>query len=81
MLDAVVHEDQGGALASTRPGAHRGLRQIRGGSDPHRPVTVSYELTELGLSLHHLMSGLRGWAETHMDEVLGNRATHDARTA
>ncbi|GGK62037.1 transcriptional regulator [Planomonospora parontospora subsp. parontospora] len=48
---------------------------------PTVPVTVSYELTELGLSLHHLMSGLRGWAETHMDEVLANRATHDARTA
>ncbi|WP_449060689.1 winged helix-turn-helix transcriptional regulator [Planomonospora algeriensis] len=48
---------------------------------PTVPVTVSYELTELGLSLHHLMSGLRGWAETHMDEVLSNRATHDARTA
>jgi DNA-binding HxlR family transcriptional regulator len=48
---------------------------------PTVPVTVSYELTELGLSLHHLMRGLKSWAETHMDEVLTNRATHDARTA
>ncbi|GAA3164560.1 helix-turn-helix domain-containing protein [Planomonospora alba] len=48
---------------------------------PTVPVTVSYELTELGLSLHHLMRGLKGWAETHMDEVLTNRAAHDARTA
>ena len=45
------------------------------------PVTVSYELTELGLSLRHLMSGLKNWAETHMDEVDENRAAHDARTA
>ncbi|GIH93858.1 winged helix-turn-helix transcriptional regulator [Planobispora siamensis] len=48
---------------------------------PTVPVTVSYELTELGLSLHHLMRGLKDWAETHMDEVLTNREAHDARTA
>ncbi|WP_203879009.1 winged helix-turn-helix transcriptional regulator, partial [Planobispora takensis] len=47
---------------------------------PTVPVTVSYELTELGLSLHHLMRGLKNWAETHMDEVLTNRERHDART-
>jgi len=38
------------------------------------PVTVSYELTDLGLSLHQLIGGLKAWAETHMDEVLANRA-------
>lgn len=48
---------------------------------PTVPVTVTYELTELGLSLHHLMRGLTSWAETHMDEVLDNRTSHDARTA
>src|SRR5690606_13345879 len=48
---------------------------------PTVPVTVSYELTELGMSLHQLMRGLKGWAETHMDEVLVNRAAHDERTA
>ena len=48
---------------------------------PTVPVTVSYELTGLGLSLHHLMLGLKIWAEKHMDEVLANRATHDARPA
>ncbi|WP_067854964.1 winged helix-turn-helix transcriptional regulator [Nocardia shimofusensis] len=47
---------------------------------PTVPVTVSYELTDLGLSLHHLMRGLKDWAETHMDEVLAHRAEHDART-
>ncbi|MDT0331339.1 winged helix-turn-helix transcriptional regulator [Nocardiopsis lambiniae] len=45
------------------------------------PVTVSYELTELGLSLYHQVCGLKSWAETHMGEVLDNRAAHDAPTA
>jgi DNA-binding HxlR family transcriptional regulator len=44
---------------------------------PTVPVTVTYELTELGLSLHHLMRSLKSWAETHMDDVLANRAAHD----
>jgi DNA-binding HxlR family transcriptional regulator len=48
---------------------------------PTVPVTVSYELTELGLSLHQMMRGLKIWAETHMDDVLANRAMHDTRTA
>jgi DNA-binding HxlR family transcriptional regulator len=48
---------------------------------PSVPVTVSYQLTELGLSLHQMMRGLKGWAETHMDDVLANRAAYDARTA
>ena len=44
---------------------------------PTVPVTVSYELTSLGLSLHQMMRGLKTWAETHMDDVLVNRATYD----
>ena len=44
---------------------------------PTVPVTVSYELTELGLSLHHMMRGLKTWAETHMDDVLTHRAAYD----
>jgi DNA-binding HxlR family transcriptional regulator len=48
---------------------------------PTVPVTVSYELTELGLSLHQMMRGLKTWAETHMDDVLVNRAMHDTGTA
>jgi DNA-binding HxlR family transcriptional regulator len=48
---------------------------------PTVPVTVSYELTDLGLSLHQLMRGLKTWAELHMGEVLANRATYDTRTA
>ncbi|WP_193614528.1 winged helix-turn-helix transcriptional regulator [Nocardioides lijunqiniae] len=43
------------------------------------PVTVSYELTDLGLSLHVTMRALKGWAETHVAEVLEQRAAYDAR--
>ncbi|WP_055478301.1 winged helix-turn-helix transcriptional regulator [Sphaerimonospora mesophila] len=47
---------------------------------PTVPVTVTYELTDLGGSLHDLMRGVKVWAETHMDEVLANREKYDART-
>ena len=43
------------------------------------PVTVSYELTDLGRSMYQLMRGLKVWAETHMDDVLAHRETYDAR--
>ncbi len=45
---------------------------------PTVPVTVSYELTELGLSLHQMTRGLRAWAQTNMDEVLANVEKYDA---
>jgi DNA-binding HxlR family transcriptional regulator len=45
------------------------------------PVTVSYELTALGVSLHQMVRGLKDWAETHMDDVLAERTTYDARVA
>jgi DNA-binding HxlR family transcriptional regulator len=48
---------------------------------PTVPVTVTYELTDLGLSLQQMMRGLKTWAETHMDDVLANRAIYDTRTA
>ena len=48
---------------------------------PTVPVTVSYELTDLGLSLHQTMRGIKAWAETHMDDVLANREAHDAPAA
>jgi DNA-binding HxlR family transcriptional regulator len=44
---------------------------------PTVPVTVTYELTPLGLSLHETMRGLKRWAETHMDDVLVSRAAYD----
>jgi len=45
---------------------------------PTVPVTVSYEMTALGLSLHQAVRVLKGWAETHMDDVFAARAAHDA---
>ena len=45
------------------------------------PVTVVYELTDLGLSLQQMMRGLKSWAEQHMDEVLAHRADHDTMAA
>jgi len=36
---------------------------------PTVPVTVFYELTDLGLSFHHMTRGLRSWAQAHMTEV------------
>jgi DNA-binding HxlR family transcriptional regulator len=48
---------------------------------PTVPVTVTYELTDLGLSLHQTMRSLKTWAQTHMDEVLARREDYDARTA
>ena len=48
---------------------------------PTVPVTVSYELTELGLSLQDLMRGVKEWAEANMDEVLANRDDYDTHVA
>ena len=45
---------------------------------PTVPVTVTYELTELGLSLHDVMRGIKVWAEAHMDEVIANRTRYDS---
>ncbi len=48
---------------------------------PTVPVTVTYELTDLGLSLRELMRGLKTWAEMHMDDVLANRESYGTRVA
>jgi DNA-binding HxlR family transcriptional regulator len=48
---------------------------------PTVPVTVSYELTELGFSLHELTRGLRSWAQEHMGEVLANVDRYDTAKA
>ena len=45
---------------------------------PTVPVTVTYELTELGASLQEVMCGIKAWAEAHMDEVLANRDRYEA---
>jgi DNA-binding HxlR family transcriptional regulator len=48
---------------------------------PTVPVTVTYEITGLGLSLQQTVRQLKDWAENHMDDVFANREAHDARTA
>ncbi|KAB8169945.1 transcriptional regulator [Streptomyces sp. 3MP-14] len=46
---------------------------------PTVPVTVTYELTDLGLSLCAVMRGIKDWAETHMEQVHAHREAYDAR--
>ncbi len=48
---------------------------------PTVPVTVEYDLTPLGQSLQEVVLALKRWAETHMDEVLDNRARYDGGAA
>jgi DNA-binding HxlR family transcriptional regulator len=43
------------------------------------PVMVTYELTGLGRSLQSVITGLKDWAESHMDEVLDARDSYDAQ--
>lgn len=45
---------------------------------PTVPVTVEYALTELGLSLHRTMQGVRAWAQENMDDVQARREAYDA---
>lgn len=47
---------------------------------PTVPVTVTYQLTDLGLSLQQVMASIKDWAETHMTDVQANREKYDART-
>jgi DNA-binding HxlR family transcriptional regulator len=42
------------------------------------PVTVTYELTDLGRSLLGVVAQIKDWAEEHMDEVRTARETYDA---
>ena len=43
------------------------------------PVTVTYELTDLGTSLQNVMGGIKDWAETYAGVVLDNRMHYDSR--
>lgn len=42
------------------------------------PVTVTYELTALGLSLHQTVRQLKTWSEQHRDEVAAHQQAFDA---
>jgi len=48
---------------------------------PTVPVTVTYELTDLGRSLLETVRGLKSWAETHMPTVLAHREAYDTRAS
>ena len=46
---------------------------------PTVPVTVTYDVTDLGISLQRVMLGLKEWAEAHMGDVLTNREHYATR--
>jgi DNA-binding HxlR family transcriptional regulator len=48
---------------------------------PTVPVRVDYELTELGQSLVPILQQLKGWSETHIEQVLTARASFEERAA
>jgi len=41
------------------------------------PVSVTYELTGLGLSLHETVRQLKRWSEAHRDDVAAHQARFD----
>lgn len=45
---------------------------------PSVPVRVDYELTELGRSLAQMMTAVKNWAETHIEEVREAREQYDS---
>ncbi len=45
---------------------------------PTVPVTVTYELTDLGHSLRAALRVVKEWAQDHMDDVLAHRDAYDA---
>ena len=45
------------------------------------PVTVTYELTDLGLSLQQTVRHLKLWAEANMDTVAERRSQYDEMVA
>jgi DNA-binding HxlR family transcriptional regulator len=47
---------------------------------PSVPVRVDYELTHLGASLAHLLTAVKDWAETHIEEVHAARERYDAES-
>ncbi|WP_350353312.1 helix-turn-helix domain-containing protein [Microbacterium sp. A8/3-1] len=42
------------------------------------PVTVTYEITSLGVSLHNVVAQLKSWAEGNMRSVTAARLVYDA---
>ena len=48
---------------------------------PSVPVRVDYRLTELGESLLRLVESIKGWAESHFDQIEAARAGYDGARA
>lgn len=48
---------------------------------PSVPVRVDYELTALGASLAVLLTAVKTWSETHIEEVREARSLYDASIA
>jgi DNA-binding HxlR family transcriptional regulator len=48
---------------------------------PAVPVRVDYELTPLGASLAVLLTAVKDWAETHIEEVREARGRYDTQNA
>ncbi|MGW3100300.1 winged helix-turn-helix transcriptional regulator [Streptomyces sp. NPDC001102] len=48
---------------------------------PSVPVRVDYELTPLGGSLALLLTAVKSWAETHIEEVHEARGRYDTQNA
>jgi DNA-binding HxlR family transcriptional regulator len=46
---------------------------------PSVPVRVDYAITPLGRSLMSVMTAIKGWAETHVDEVMASRREFASR--
>ncbi|HYN95647.1 MAG TPA: helix-turn-helix domain-containing protein [Pilimelia sp.] len=46
---------------------------------PSVPVRVDYELTPLGDSLLPIQRAIKGWAESHIEQVHAARAAYDRR--
>ncbi|WP_327088814.1 helix-turn-helix transcriptional regulator [Nonomuraea sp. NBC_01738] len=47
---------------------------------PSVPVRTDYELTDLGRSLLPVVAAIKGWAETHIEDVERARSRYDSLT-
>jgi DNA-binding HxlR family transcriptional regulator len=50
---------------------------VRREAFPTVPVTVEYEITELGATLRHTVAGLTRWAEDNIERVLDAQRRYD----
>ena len=48
---------------------------------PSVPVRVDYELTPLGLTLVPVLTAIKTWSETHIEEVMAARDAYEAAAA